>query len=185
MMAQKQNNTMGRSNTAGGVWANVKAKRGAACIDGSLSVYLDVWGSRHAPDLEKICLFGMSHDDTCVALQVFKPKSVVPVKHRCDALSLSDVDVNGANTTVLLVNVDTLGDVEDAVDELIAFRKQFPAVIVMMVSACVLGDDFGTYRQLICDATLRSPISQTRLENGLAVAMENNLHRLPQIRSAA
>jgi len=184
-MAQRQINTMGRSNIAGGVWPNATAKRGSAGIDGSLSVYLDVGGPRHAPDLEKICLFGMSHDDTGVALQVFKPKSVVPVRHCCDTLSLSDVDVDDAKTTVLLVNVDTLGDVEDAVDELIAFRKQYPAVIVMMVSACVLGDDFGTYRQLICDATLRSPISQTRLENGLAAAMENNLHRLPQIRSAA
>mgnify|MGYP007117149188 CR=1 FL=1 len=63
----------------------------------------------------------------------------------------------------VVVNIDAFGDTGEAVDCLMAFRQQRPTVRVVAVTRACTGDDFGSERQMICDATLRAPVSCNRL----------------------
>lgn len=63
----------------------------------------------------------------------------------------------------VVVNIDAFRDTGEAVDCLIAFRQQRPSVRVVAVAQSCTGDDFGSERQMICDATLRAPVSPSRL----------------------
>lgn len=156
---------------------DVKGKKGLIGVDSNLSTFLRRIARSSAPIQGTVSLFRVGHDDTSVVLQALKRHSITPTEESSSTRCLSDAILADAGTRYLVVNVDAMGDLEDAVDELIAFRKRCPDVVVLMVSAHVLSDDIGSYRQVICDATLRSPISQGRFEDGLVAARQNNLHR--------
>ena len=67
----------------------------------------------------------------------------------------------------IIVNFDAFEDVETGVDCLLSFRKQTRDFVVIACSAAVAGDDFGSERSAICDATLRMPVSRAALRAGL------------------
>ena len=164
---------------------DVKGKTGPIGAHSNLSVFFRSRVRSRPPAQDTVYLRGVGHDDTSVVLRTLTTHSISPTQEFSSMRCLSDVMPADAGTTYLIVNVDAMGDLEDAVDELITFRKRCPDIVVLMISAYVLSDDFGSYRQLICDVTLRCPISQGRFEDGLVAARENNLHRLPRIISAA
>lgn len=164
---------------------DAKSNTGPIGFETSLSRFFRGRVRHSVPEQDIVCLFGVGRDDTSVVLRTLKTHSVELIQEYSSMKCLSDVVPANAGTTYLIVNVDAMGDLEDAVDELIAFRERCPNVVVLMISACVLSDDFGSYRQLICDATLRSPISQSRFEDALIAARQSNLHYLPHIISAA
>jgi len=164
---------------------DVKGKTGPIGVGSNLSVFFRGLVRPSSPSQDTVCLFGVGRDDTSAVLRALNKHSITPIEESSSMRCLSDIILADAGPTYLIVNADAMGDLEDAVDELIAFRKRCPDVVVLMISACVLTDDFGSCRQLICDATLRSPISLGRFEDGLVAARHNNLHRLPQIISAA
>ena len=134
---------------------------------------------------ELVYLYGIGNEDTEIVLKALEPYCITPLHVYSSKETLSDLDMENSGNTSLFVDVDAIGDLEDAVDELITFRKQYPNVVVVMISAFVLSDDFGTYRQLICDATLRSPVSQSRVKSGLMAAKINKMHSMPSIITAA
>jgi hypothetical protein len=138
----------------------------------------------NAPAEEIVYLVGLGVDDTSTAIQALKPRSN-SAHFRSSARCLSDVTPADSGTTYLLVNVDVIGELEDAVDELISLRKKWPNIVVVMISSFVLSDDFGTYRQLICDATLRSPISKGRVNSALTAARQNKTQDMPSTITAA
>jgi len=135
-----------------------------------------------APAKDTVCLFGVGSEDTLVALQALKAYSITPIQKSSSKARLEDVTPADTGTTYLVVNVDAIGELEDAVDDLTAFRKRCPNVVVVMISAFVLSDDFGSYRKLICDATLRSPISQGRFEESVIAARLNKFQNMTQVR---
>jgi len=135
-----------------------------------------------APAKDTACLFGVGSEDTLVALQALKAYSITPIQKSSSKARLEDVTPADTGTTYLVVNVDAIGELEDAVDDLTAFRKRCPNVVVVMISAFVLSDDFGSYRKLICDATLRSPISQGRFEESVIAARLNKFQNMTQVR---
>jgi len=73
----------------------------------------------------------------------------------------------------LFVNVDSFADVENAVNELLVFRKLRPEVIVIIISRNFLVDDLGSDRKCICDVSLRAPVSFARFKRGVLTALEN------------
>ena len=74
----------------------------------------------------------------------------------------------------ILVNIDAFHDVECAVDALLAYRSTSPDVVVVACSQMVSRDDFGCERTAICDATLKMPISTSRLAKGLVSTLKYN-----------
>lgn len=89
-------------------------------------------------------------------------------------MQLPDVAEMGLAFNHVLVHFDAFDDVEAGVEALIAFRASAPETIVVVCSALVSGDDLGSERALICDATLRLPVSTPRMREGLFAARNNH-----------
>lgn len=79
----------------------------------------------------------------------------------------------GKSFTHIIVNLDAFGCMEDAVEALLKFRTLAPENIVIAVSSLVGGDDLGQERSAICDATLRLPVTERRLREGLSRGQAN------------
>ncbi len=77
----------------------------------------------------------------------------------------------------IVVNFDAFESTESGVDALFTFRMQVSGFVVILCSAFASGDDFGTERAAICDATLRVPVSEHRLRAGLIAGTENHADR--------
>lgn len=75
---------------------------------------------------------------------------------------------------IILVDLDSFADTEDAVDALLAFRAQSGSTPLLLCSAAVKGDDLTAERSAICDATVRSTFTRERLKSALLAAIENN-----------
>jgi hypothetical protein len=75
-------------------------------------------------------------------------------------------DVEGPAT--LVIGIDALGGLQDAVEALLAFRADWPEVGIVIASHHFKRDDFSPERRAIADASLRLPATQSRL--GLAIA---------------
>lgn len=87
---------------------------------------------------------------------------------------LQNVSDLGVGFTHVLVNIDAFDDIETGVEALIAYRSSAPDLVVLVCSEIVGGDDFGSERAGICDATLKLPISLPRLVDGLMKAYLNH-----------
>lgn len=89
-------------------------------------------------------------------------------------LHLQNVCDSGLGFTHVLVNIDAFDDIEAGVEALIEYRSSAPDLIVLICSEMVGGDDFGSERARICDATLKLPISSPRLVDGFLKAFLNH-----------
>ncbi len=85
----------------------------------------------------------------------------------------------------VVVNFDAFEDTESGVDALFTFRMQASEFVIILCSAYASGDDFGTERAAICDATLRLPVSEHRVRAGLMAGTENHADRCNGYRKAA
>lgn len=77
----------------------------------------------------------------------------------------------------VVVNFDAFESTECGIDALLIFRMQLSEIVVILCSAFASGDDFGTERAAICDATLLLPVSEQRLRTGLIAGTENHADR--------
>lgn len=85
--------------------------------------------------------------------------------------------------SILIADIDTLGDLDDVVEELLSLRAEMPDLPVILVSAGFGADDFGSDRLPLCDASVRWPLDFARLELAITEAQINN--DLWQARTAA
>lgn len=74
------------------------------------------------------------------------------------------------NYHYFLVNLDAFPDAETAIESLLAFRAWRPEAVVLLCSREVCGDDFGTERAMITDATLRLPATLERFTRAVFAA---------------
>jgi hypothetical protein len=75
---------------------------------------------------------------------------------------------------LVLVNLDAFEDTWTGVEELMCFRKQHPAVSVILLSGNTPHDDLGAERRAICDSTLRLPLNTSRFADGVQAALLNH-----------
>jgi hypothetical protein len=94
------------------------------------------------------------------------------------SVQLSPITSIAKSFTHVIVNLDAYESTEDAVDALLDFRKAAPDSVVIAVSSMVVGDDFGQERSAICDVTLRMPVTERRLRQGLTRGEANRLDAL-------
>lgn len=114
--------------------------------------------------------------DTCAlpALRLdLRELGVTPVISCQNVMQLEDISEMRFRADFLILNFDMFVDVEDGVIALMEFRARHRNVAVVIISRSVAGDDIGTERKAICDATLRAPLSFDRLRNGLLSALDN------------
>lgn len=75
---------------------------------------------------------------------------------------------------LLVVDIDALGDITEAVDILTRLRLSKPQVILIILSGYFLVDDIDQHRISICDAALRLPVTRKRFETALNFARDTN-----------
>lgn len=74
-----------------------------------------------------------------------------------------------------VIDIDAFGGICATYDILRSLRERLPGLALILLSAEVASDDFGTSRLAIADVTLRKPLSCTTLELGVIEAHQNNL----------
>lgn len=121
----------------------------------------------------RVLLIGFTGPQLCEIRQTLRAIRVSATAAASNVGQLQDVAEMGLGFTHVLVNFDAFDDVEAGVDALMAFRSAAPELVVVVCSEMVSGDDFGTERARICDATLKLPTSATRLARGLVSALSN------------
>lgn len=75
---------------------------------------------------------------------------------------------------LVIVDLDHLGNLEDAIEDLLDFRETSPSVPVILISTSVARDDLSAERLNIADATLRKPVFARSFAASLATVHENN-----------
>lgn len=75
---------------------------------------------------------------------------------------------------LVIVNIDTMPDMESAVESLIAFKLACPAVPVVIGSATFAKNNFTQQRRAITDASVRLPCSSAALALAIGASVENS-----------
>lgn len=97
----------------------------------------------------------------------------IPVKRYASLQYLSE-SLPYDRIAIVLVDIEGCGGIEALIEDLLVFRVMHPSVILTLASRRILRDDLSTDRLAIADATLRLPLSQLRIEDGLVIARINN-----------
>jgi CheY-like chemotaxis protein len=74
----------------------------------------------------------------------------------------------------VMVDVDSFGDVGEAIDLCLYVRNASPDVPLILIASEVSADDFTAERMSACDATLRAPVSAGRMRAAIQAANQNN-----------
>ncbi|PZX45715.1 hypothetical protein LY56_01740 [Roseinatronobacter thiooxidans] len=121
---------------------------------------------------KRAALMGFDHGsaarlrEICAQLKVTHCAEFASVQILCNPGAMQAHDV-------IILNVDAFEDVVQAVDVLHHFRASLPSIAVILISSAVRGDDFGSERLPICDATLRAPATLPRLKGAFRAAMSS------------
>lgn len=75
---------------------------------------------------------------------------------------------------LLAIFMDGLSDADGIVETLLLLRSIKPDLPIILVSEDFKRNDFGTERMLICDVSLRAPITQETLDLAVAQSISNN-----------
>lgn len=92
---------------------------------------------------------------------------------------LTRADRGGA---LVIFDADDMGDADDVVDFGFALRKQAPDVPIIMLSSQIDRNDFSSERMMLCDATLKNPVTLTAFRLGLEAALQNHIKYLTATR---
>ncbi|MDT8856606.1 hypothetical protein RNZ50_16570 [Paracoccaceae bacterium Fryx2] len=84
----------------------------------------------------------------------------------------------GRGPALAVVDCDDLGDAEAIVDFGFEVRRVAPDVPVILLSSFVSRSDLTTECMMVCDVTLRNPVSFAAFKLGLVVARDNHRHYL-------
>lgn len=120
------------------------------------------------------CVVGFAYDDSVVIRTMLRELGIGPCASCSQSGQLKDIASLNNVFTYLIVNIDAFEDADAAVTAMLAFRQIRIDVVVILVSSAVAKDDLGGERALICDATLRAPVTLARLQRGVSAAFENN-----------
>lgn len=122
----------------------------------------------------RFLLLGFEGEDLYVLQQKMRSIGICGGAPAFSVCQIDRASEMGLNFTHVLVNLDAFDSIEAAVEALITFREKTPDLIVVAFSEMTSGDDFGSERAAICDATLKLPVSTPRLADGLVTAFLNH-----------
>lgn len=87
------------------------------------------------------------------------------------------IQAAGHGRSVLVIDIETLGDTSEAVEQLLEFRRDAPGVPVILCSRTFARHDFSMTRSAIGDASVRLPCDAVSVALALGHAIENNQKR--------
>jgi hypothetical protein len=127
-------------------------------------------GKKSALEGSRVCVLGFDQDRQRDIEDIIRNSGIATRSECGNVCNLRSIDCRASGISHVLVNVDAFPDLDSAVSELITFRQRAPRLSVILVSSGVSGDDFGSDRRPIADATLRWPLSSSRLKRALRAA---------------
>ena len=127
--------------------------------------------TRESHTKARVLLLGFAEDDLAdlrshLRKAGVKTTATVPSVHRLPEFA----NMQQAFSHVL-INLDAYDTVAHGVNALLDFRAIAPGFVVILCSAEVSADDFGTERSAICEATLRLPVSAAALQQSLVLGI--------------
>lgn len=139
-------------------------------------------GKNNSPDVSvgEVLIVSNGLDDFCEIL-----KSLVDIRHHKLAV-VSSIEASSLqlalkkrNYDYIFLNVDLLEhmgiSIIEVIDQLREFRCAAPGVALILLSVSFGRDDSELHRLEICDASLRLPVSQSRLLQAMREACANNI----------
>jgi len=79
-----------------------------------------------------------------------------------------------ADNLLVVVNIDTVGDIDQAVDSLFALKTARPDIPVVIASATFQKNNFTSQRRSIADASVRLPCSCAALADAIEAGVLNS-----------
>jgi|GEM_PF-6576568 len=92
----------------------------------------------------------------------------------CNFVELHGAMPHLSEFDLMVMNLDSFDDTEDAIEALVMFKKAYSRFTVVAISEHVKADDFGTSRRPMCDSTLKSPFGPHRFKDAVEAALENH-----------
>jgi hypothetical protein len=133
-------------------------------------------GKRESHARARVLLFGFAEDDLADLRSHLRQAGVKTTATVPNVRRLPDFANMQQAFSHVFINLDSYGTVSAGVDALLAFRAAAPGFVVILCSAEVSADDFGSERSAICEATLRLPVSAGALQQALVLGiMEPNV----------
>jgi len=79
-----------------------------------------------------------------------------------------------AGSRIALVIEARSADLDERIEECLSLRARFPSCPIILLSETFGKNDFSTERMAVCDASLRSPVSQVAFKLAVPAALSNN-----------
>lgn len=92
----------------------------------------------------------------------------------CIGEAIQDLQEKSQTWSYVLIQIDDFGGIDVVIDALLLLRGAAGNCPVILLSSETVSDDLTSERLVLCDATLRLPVSLTRFEAGLVESMFNN-----------
>lgn len=111
-------------------------------------------------------------DDVCDhAFRLGIPVRSLPSIHSM----IKEISNVRAPRTCVIINLDDLGGATEVIEELIAWRLEFPSIPTILVSGEFEVDDFDLHRLSICDCSIKSTSNPYSLHLALKQSFINNM----------
>ena len=101
------------------------------------------------------------------------PNRVVSVVASADDANWSEITSLLRRAHVVFVDADFMGDVVETVDLCLRMRNHFRNSILIVISSELRGNDLTAERSAICDATLKTPLTERSIQTGVSAAYAN------------
>lgn len=121
----------------------------------------------------RVLLLGFAEDDLADLRSHLRQAGVKTTATVPNVLRLPEFANMQQAFSHVLINLDAYDTVAHGVNALLAFRAIAPGFVVVLCSAEVSADDFGSERSAICEATLRLPVSAAGLQQCLVLGISN------------
>ncbi|CUH89956.1 hypothetical protein PH5382_03911 [Phaeobacter sp. CECT 5382] len=111
-------------------------------------------------------------DDVCEhAFRMGIPVRPLPSFHSM----IKEVSNVSAPRSCVIINLDDLGGASEVIEELIAWRLDFPSIPTILVSGEFEVDDLDLHRLSICDCSIKSTSNPSSLHLALKQSFINNM----------
>jgi hypothetical protein len=115
----------------------------------------------------RILVLGFDMEGFVRIRDLLRQMNVLAVAAAPSIKQLGSIERMNLDFTHVILNFDAFIDTEHGVGALLEFRQAVPDVKIIICSSNVNGDDFGTERSSICDATLRFPVSLRSMRSAI------------------
>ena len=104
--------------------------------------------------------------------------SILTVAASADSVNWTEIASLLRRADVVFIDADFVGDVAETIDLCLRMRNYSRNSVLILISSEVTGHDLTAERSAICDATLKTPLTEHAIQAGVSAAYANSSTRL-------